>query len=94
MSFSKGDDNCIPINDIKRVTFGISDTCKMREKKIWVRTDIRQNAVKEMKASDRKIPSKIKELEKEEAVKQKKILEDKIMSQTAKKSVIPCLQGL
>jgi hypothetical protein len=32
MSFGKADDNCIPINDIKRVTFGISDTCKNGEK--------------------------------------------------------------
>jgi len=32
MSLSKGDDNCIPINDIKRVTFGISDTCKNGER--------------------------------------------------------------
>ena len=32
MSLGKADDNCIPINDIKRVTLGISDTCKDWEK--------------------------------------------------------------
>jgi hypothetical protein len=32
MFLGKVDDNRIPINDIKRVTFGISDTCKNGEK--------------------------------------------------------------
>jgi hypothetical protein len=50
MSFSKADDNCIPINDIKRVTFGISDTCKNGEKENLGKEDIRENAVKVMKA--------------------------------------------
>ncbi len=32
MSFGKADNNCIPINDVKRVKLGISDTCKNGEK--------------------------------------------------------------
>jgi hypothetical protein len=32
MSLGKVDDNRIPINDVKRVTFGISDTYKNEEK--------------------------------------------------------------
>ena len=32
MSLGKADDNCIPINDVKGIKFGISDTCKNWEK--------------------------------------------------------------
>jgi len=32
MSFSKADDKCTHINDLKGVKFGISDTCKNWEK--------------------------------------------------------------
>ena len=65
MSFGKADDNCIPINDIKRVTLGISDTCKNGKKRIWVRTDIRENTLKVMEALNMKIPPKILKIEEE-----------------------------
>lgn len=45
MSFGKADDNCIPINEIKRVTVGISDTFKNGKKRIWVRTDIKEKTI-------------------------------------------------
>jgi hypothetical protein len=41
----------------------------MGKRKIWVRTDIRENAVKIMKALNMKIPPKILKVEEEEAVK-------------------------
>jgi hypothetical protein len=69
MSPGKADDNCIQINDLKGVTFGITIPVRNGKKRIWVRTDIRKNAVKVMKALNRKIPPKILKVEEEEAGK-------------------------
>jgi hypothetical protein len=65
MSLGKADDNCIQINDLKGVTFGITIPVSNEKKRIWVRTDIRENALKVMKALNMKLPPKILKIEKE-----------------------------
>jgi hypothetical protein len=69
MSHGKADDNCIQINDLKEATFGITIPVRNGKKRVWVRTDIIENAVKVMKALNMKIPPKILKVEEEEAGK-------------------------
>jgi hypothetical protein len=69
MSPGKADDNCIQINDLKRVAFGITIPVRNGKNRIWVRTDIKENAVKIIKALSMKIPPKILKVEEEEAGK-------------------------
>jgi len=54
---------------LKELSSVLSVSVKMGKKRIWVRTDIRENAVKVMKALNRKIPPKILKVEEEEAAK-------------------------
>ena len=65
MSLDKADDYCIPINDIKELGSVLAIPVKMGKKRIWVRTDIRENALKVMEALNMKIPPKILKIEEE-----------------------------
>ena len=57
MSLGKVDDNRIQINDVIKELNPVIPI-KMRKKRIWVRTDIRGNAVKVMRALNMKIHSR------------------------------------
>jgi transposase len=54
---------------LKELSSVLAIPVRIGKKRIWVRTDIRENAVKVMKALNRKIPPKILKVEEEEAGK-------------------------
>jgi hypothetical protein len=61
----KTDDNCIPINNIKGVRFGIRDTCKNWEKENLGKDRYKRECVESYGGLNMKIPPKILKIEEE-----------------------------
>jgi len=93
MSLGKADDNCIQINDIKRVTFGISDTCKNGKKENLGKNRLKRECGEGNEGIEQENSAKDPKSRRRGSRKigRKKIFEDKVVAQTTKKSVIPCL---